>query len=504
MKENNDVNLQLKRKSIDVSFWILFASAMFFILTKTVSDPDLWGHVRFGLDKIEQGTVIRVDPYSYVSEGGEWINHEWLAEVLFGMAWSVGGTPGLILLKVFVGLLLAGVFVYYLLSLNVKDTVAASLILILGSPLFIVFFQMIRSQIFTFLFFAVTLLIISKAEKGSYTWLWAMPAVMVLWTNLHGGFIAGWGILGGWFFVHLYLNSEKSSAFIPPVALSLAAPLINPYGTKLIIFLLRTTTIPRPEIADWNPLTLFSQFGFIYCLILGLSIVGLVFSLKERNPVLIFLFGITALLPWTAMRHITLLSISSIIFMGEHIASAGGRLFQTESPAFSKSRFRNTFHILGSIIFISLSFAFHFWRIETTWNLPYTAVEILKESDISGNMATQFDWGEYVIWHLGPQVKVSLDGRRETVYSEDAYKKSLDFLYAQDTWDALLKEYPTDIVLIRPSSPVYKLIKLHSDWLLVFEDSDSALFVNKTSSVKTALLTSATDFKPSKADNYFP
>jgi hypothetical protein len=32
-------------------------------------------------------------------------------------------------------------------------------------------------------------------------------------------------------------------------------------------------------------------------------------------------------------------------------------------------------------------------------------------------MITYFDWGEYVIWHLGPGVRVSMDGRRETVYS---------------------------------------------------------------------------------------
>ena len=32
-------------------------------------------------------------------------------------------------------------------------------------------------------------------------------------------------------------------------------------------------------------------------------------------------------------------------------------------------------------------------------------------------MTVDFDWGEYVIWHLGPQVRVSVDGRRETVYA---------------------------------------------------------------------------------------
>ncbi len=29
-----------------------------------------------------------------------------------------------------------------------------------------------------------------------------------------------------------------------------------------------------------------------------------------------------------------------------------------------------------------------------------------------------FNWGEYAIWHFGPRLRVSIDGRRETVYSQ--------------------------------------------------------------------------------------
>jgi hypothetical protein len=31
---------------------------------------------------------------------------------------------------------------------------------------------------------------------------------------------------------------------------------------------------------------------------------------------------------------------------------------------------------------------------------------------------TFFDWGEYALWHLGPRLKISMDGRRETIYSD--------------------------------------------------------------------------------------
>ncbi len=62
-------------------------------------------------------------------------------------------------------------------------------------------------------------------------------------------------------------------------------------------------------------------------------------------------------------------------------------------------------------------------------------------------MAVPFDWGEYVLWHLGPRVKVSIDGRRETVYSDEMYRQYRDFEQGTGVWDALLKTSKTDLVL---------------------------------------------------------
>ena len=36
----------------------------------------------------------------------------------------------------------------------------------------------------------------------------------------------------------------------------------------------------------------------------------------------------------------------------------------------------------------------------------------------TGRLWTAFDWGEYAIWQFGPGLRVSIDGRRETVYSD--------------------------------------------------------------------------------------
>ena len=48
---------------------------------------------------------------------------------------------------------------------------------------------------------------------------------------------------------------------------------------------------------------------------------------------------------------------------------------------------------------------------------PVRAIDRLRAADVSANLAVLFDWGGYAFWRLGPRVRVSVDPRRETVYS---------------------------------------------------------------------------------------
>jgi hypothetical protein len=57
------------------------------------------------------------------------------------------------------------------------------------------------------------------------------------------------------------------------------------------------------------------------------------------------------------------------------------------------------------------------------WSPDSTAIRALQASGATGKLAVWFDYGEYAIWHLSPHVRVSLDGRRETVYSEAALQE---------------------------------------------------------------------------------
>src|SRR5262249_12416763 len=111
---------------------------------------------------------------------------------------------------------------------------------------------------------------------------------------------------------------------------------------------------------------------------------------------------------------------------------------------------------------------------------PARAVALLRHSHVHGNMAVPFDWGEYVIWHLGPGVKVSIDGRRETVYSDEAYRQSRDFASGTGAWDQLLKTGPaTDLVLVPKEAPAVALLSRTTGWLPLYRDTFCVIFVRE-------------------------
>src|SRR5262245_58073716 len=70
-------------------------------ISVTRGDPDLWGHVRFGQDLLRSWTLSSTDPYSFTTDR-PWVNHEWLSEVIFALAYGVTGPIGLIALKLLI------------------------------------------------------------------------------------------------------------------------------------------------------------------------------------------------------------------------------------------------------------------------------------------------------------------------------------------------------------------------------------------------------------------
>jgi hypothetical protein len=465
---------------------IMLAGWGLFWFADTVADPDLWGHVRFGRDILRAGAIVRSDPYSYRTNGQTWINHEWLAEVIFAGLYDQAGPTGLIAWKVLVSLLIVGLGYGHLRRSGLGPFRSLLLLIVISVP-FRMGLGTIRPQLFTYLGFLILLLLIQRSATGHESRAWAVPILFAVWVNLHGGVLAGVGVLGLWLVARLVEGFRtdgeppiwRLGVIVRVVLLGLASGLaltLNPYGPGLVSFLLRTATGPRPEIREWAPLTLLSLPGLIVLGLLGLGIMGLVASRRRREPSAVLIFVATAVEAVAANRHYPLFALALVVMLGEHLADAWERGWP---PRADRGHGWSAVGLVGGLLLIGLAVPrFGCIRIEPFYfAFPARAVAWLKAGGVRGNMAVPFDWGEYVIGQLGTAVKVSIDGRRETVYSDESYRQAQDFERGTGAWDALLKTATTDLVLTKSGSPTANLMSRTAGWLPLYQDTCAVIFV---------------------------
>jgi hypothetical protein len=222
--------------------------------------------------------------------------------------------------------------------------------------------------------------------------------------------------------------------------------------------------------------------GIIYIVLLIISILGIGFSRKLKAIPIIILLVVAAVLPLFSVRHLPLFTLAVPIFAGEHIADAKSRMSSGEV----KPSRRQTWMALISLFIAILILIWGYSNSRQIWMtnksivpFPTQAVSLLKHGNIEGNLAVEFNWGEYVIWHLGPKIKVSVDGRRETVYTKHIYESNLSFVNGNEDWDSVINDFGTNMALITMNGPAYNLMKTKPKWELIYEDSTSALFASQ-------------------------
>jgi hypothetical protein len=95
------------------------------------------------------------------------------------------------------------------------------------------------------------------------------------------------------------------------------------------------------------------------------------------------------------------------------------------------------------------------------------AIHTLASAPAGARVLTFFDYGEYAIWHLGPRVLVSMDGRRETVYAPDTIAAHMAFYDDPLTHRHYADELRADYVWV-PSEPRFRTALASAGWAPIF------------------------------------
>src|SRR5262245_2461782 len=397
--------------------WLLAAC---FVSVHARVDPDLWGHVRFGLDTLTNGRLSITDPYSFTQDV-PWINHEWLSEIAQAIAYRGAGVLGLMLLKAVVlgtaFLLLArqtaGVPVewrWWMLAAAIVGVAPAA-------------FTM-RPQLWTLLFVPLVWLALNRG------WWFAIPLVFGVWANLHGGWIVGMGVGGLWLVGRtIDRRGRMPIAAAAALAAGLLATLINPYGWQLWRFLFMTVR-PWRDITEWRPLWEQDDFSSAIVWLVVAAVIVVPTVVRRRSA-----------LTWTGMLPAAWLGVSSLFvarlvplfaevaLLGLAVAwTAEAQMEQplrTQSIADSQPPRRPARFLIvdaaaiAAIVLVNLASQTRCLTIgRDAWTPDLQAASALDSTMAQGRLVLPFNWGQYAIWHFGPRLRVSIDGRRETVYSQ--------------------------------------------------------------------------------------
>jgi hypothetical protein len=420
-------------------------------------DIDLWGKLAIGAHVWHYGTVPQGDSFAFTPVLPRYIEHEWGAGTIFFGVLNCFGPAGLMWLKI----LLAFGAAFAAMATARRAGAGWNAILLLALPaaacLFLGYVAVIRSHTFTYCFFGITLLLLERIRQGDRWPAFLLPPLLLAWSNIHGGFVAGLGTIGVYLLSMIFARQRVKLMAIVAGA-CLAATLVNIYGFEFWRYLVPALLHDRPAITEWRPLPLFGHdafhaFRILFLLVAAAVIAGWKQTAKRSWPGLVLL-AITAALAWRSRRHAPFFALTSLAFAGPFLESALGRM----ASAFQRM-VRNPLQLSMPVLVVyALAAGFaaaHFLPrasfvvLAPVGDVPVREADILSLAQAKGNLATPFNWGGYCSWRLFPEIKVSMDSRYETAYPESTFRMNGEFFGKHGTnWDRLIREYPVHYVVL--------------------------------------------------------
>ena len=474
-------------------------------LAPTEADADLWGQLTYGRDIVRQAWVHTSDPYSFTSDR-PWVNHEWLSVAIFWAAFAAGGASGLVTLKLLLACAIAALVLAGWRRHNLPPIWRDGLLFATALGIWPLF-STIRPQIFSLALMAALLLILERLREGHHKPLLFLPPLFVFWVNLHGGWVVGAGVLSLFVacsFFDAEITRRSRYLLISAAIASAIGTLVNPYGPLMLTFLFDTVRPERADVVEWQSVT---------------ELPAVVFALWSVPTVV----ALAAL--WRSGRTIPIFSILVAVMLGVGaflVARLGGFYALAvgmclapylKSPGGNRVvvRQRRPFWYSATVcvLMISLAVALFGRRITmyATWLPEPDAVEFIKAHALTGRMLTWFNYGQYAIWHFSPEIQVSMDGRREAIYSENI--RALHWRIYRNEPSALtdVDSLKPDYIWLPAGFPVVARLQT-AGWRLLFAGSRSTLLgrapVDTSARVKSQSSRGGPSDPPCAAGRFFP
>ncbi len=487
--------LTLPRLAVALVFLGLLAMA-----TRAAVDTDTWWHLRAGTWMLEHGQVLTHDEFSLTRLGQPWLNVNWLSQIILALIFQAAGVPGLNLL-VAVLVPLAFVFVYWQCEGSVY---LRAFVLVLAAAASAVYWTA-RPQMASLLLASVFAYVLAEYRWHGRNRLWALPPLMLLWANLHGGFAIGFLLLAATLagqVVSRALGPERPGvlpwrgigAMAVTALVCALAVMVNPVGPRLLWFPLQTVSIGvlQDFIQEWQSpnFHIIAVQPFLWLMLATFAAVGL--GRKRIDLTDLLLFGGFTSLALLGGRNISIAALLAPPIILRHVAAAVAELRERQprlaavlDPPPSPNRFPLLNWVLLGLVALVVVVKTAVVDSPATTALavrlqaPVAAAEFLERERPAGPLFNAYNWGGYLSWRLYPQYLVFVDGRTD-LYEDELLRAALGAAVGLEGYADLLDEYGINLVLIETGSPLLARLEQDGGWQSIYADTMATIYQRTT------------------------
>jgi hypothetical protein len=466
-------------------------------------DTDTWWHLRAGQWIVDNREVPKTDPFSHTMQGGPWAYPGWLAQVVMLGFFRLGGLQGLTLFTAF----LVAIGLAFLWSLLDGALLLRAAVLLLAAATSAVYWAA-RPHVASFALAAFFLWALEGRRGGRRPKLiWLLPLAMALWTNVHGGFVIGFLL------TLMYLAGTVVDMFLTPLLrrgllveswrrhrsdvvalvavflLSLLAAGINPHGLAILLYPIKTLSIPvlQANIQEWQSPD-FQQANLLPFLVMLLTlIVALGASGRAASATELIAVGGSTAIALLAVRNVPFFALAAAPVISRQASAALETIVHGLTvPAAEPWRGRRLLHGFAGAILILACLGWAAVQLSAKRSqdhlqslVPLGAFEALKGARPPGQLFNDYNWGGYALWDLYPSYPTFVDGRTD-IFPPRIFEDYIRLWNGRGGWEALLDQYGIGIVLLPPQAPLTEVLE-RAGWDEMYRDRTSVILLRPPS-----------------------
>ena len=464
--------------------WVgVFAYALLFLVgDRLLIDPDTQWQITVGQWILDHRAVPETDVYSFTMRGQPWISTQWLAQVAYAKVYAWAGWTGPVVLAA-----VASAATFALLARFLSRRISASATLVFVSVAFALTAPHILARPHVLALPVMVAWIgglIAAADRHRAPSFWLL-ALMVLWANLHGGFVFGLVMIAP-IALDAVVNAEarlrkllalRWAAF---AAFALVASCCTPYGWNALLASQKILALGSalPLITEWRPADFGTLRPFEICLLGGFGL-ALFAGIKLPPLRILLLLGLIHMALAQARAGEILALLAPLVLAAPLARQIGGaEVPDSDAPALPRGLLFAGVAITlltGTLAFASMH------RFEpNTRNSPVAAVAALKKLNLE-RVLNDYDFGGYLI---ASGVAPFIDGRTE-LYGEKFFvdHNAASGLMEPENLFRLLEEYKIEATLMRTQSAATKLLDHIDGWQKVYADDIATIHLRKAGAV---------------------